>query len=137
MSLSSIPRALRVAVAERDAGRCRYCGLRQVGQAATFHVDHITPRSRRGKTDLSNLALQCPWCSLHKADKVSGADPETGAVISLFHPLLDDWAEHFELGADGAVSAKTAAGRATIGALRMNDPLPRTARAIQMILDKH
>jgi hypothetical protein len=36
LSRSSIPRGLRDAVWERDAGRCRYCGLGQLGHGATF-----------------------------------------------------------------------------------------------------
>jgi hypothetical protein len=34
MSRSSIPRALRSEVQRRDADRCLYCGLLQVGQGA-------------------------------------------------------------------------------------------------------
>lgn len=36
MSRSAIPIALRREVQRRDADRCRYCGLLQVGQGATF-----------------------------------------------------------------------------------------------------
>jgi hypothetical protein len=43
MSLSAIPKTLRVRIFKRDQGRCRYCGLAQVGQAAVFHINHIIP----------------------------------------------------------------------------------------------
>ena len=131
MSLSSIPRSLRVSVRERDGGRCRYCGMAQVGQVATFHVDHVVPRRRGGHTDLSNLVLQCPWCSLHKSDKIGAADPATGVTVRLFHPLQDPWSDHFELRDDATLGGRTEVGRATIAALRMNEPLPRSARALQ------
>ena len=131
MSLSAIPRALRLSVQERDGGRCRYCGLRQLGQAATFHVDHVVPRSRGGPTALANLVLQCPWCSLHKSDKISGTDPDTGDVVPLFHPLENAWPEHFAVRDDATLAGKTPAGRATVAALHMNDPLPRAARTLQ------
>ena len=102
MSLSSIPRLLRVAVAERDDGRCGYCGLRQTGQAATFHVDHVEPRSRGGATSPDNLVLRCPCCSLRKADKTDGQDPISGRRVPLFHPLREAWADHLRLRPDGS-----------------------------------
>ncbi|MHC5594591.1 MAG: HNH endonuclease [Nostoc sp.] len=30
-------------VIQRAAERCEYCNLSQAGEAATFHIDHITP----------------------------------------------------------------------------------------------
>jgi hypothetical protein len=131
VSLSAIPRPLRVAVFQRDGGRCRYCLLHQVGQAAVFHVDHIIPKSKGGETMIENLALQCPHCSLHKASKTHGVDPLDGAIVPLFHPLRNVWAEHFHLTAEGNVSGTSAVGRATVDALQMNTPLVRTARAMQ------
>ena len=92
------------------------------------------PRSRGGATEASNLALQCPYCSLHKADKVSGIDPESGVSVRLLHPLQQQWQEHFEFGHDGRCVGRTPTGRATVAALRMNDPLPRVARVIQRSL---
>ncbi len=97
MSRSSIRHALREAVFRRDAGRCQYCHLAQLGHGATFHIDHIIPRSRSGLTSLDNLALQCPNCSLRKANKTTAIDPQNGQPIALFHPLLQAWREHFRL----------------------------------------
>jgi hypothetical protein len=132
VSLSAIPKALRRRVFQRDHGRCRYCGLVQVGQSAVFHINHLIPRSRGGPTDESNLALQCPWCSLHKADKILVKDPGGADRLPLFHPLTQDWGEHFVLTATGLLQGKTPTGSATISALRMNDPLPRVARSLQI-----
>jgi hypothetical protein len=119
-------------VAARDGGQCRYCHLRQVGQASIFHIDHIVPRSRGGATVIENLALQCPACSLHKANKTAGIDPETQESAPLFHPLVDAWDEHFELRRDGMCVGLSSVGRATVEALRMNDALPKVARAMQI-----
>jgi hypothetical protein len=47
-------------------------------------------------------------------------DPETGEVVRLFNPRLDQWAEHFEL-RDIRITGLTATGRATVSLLRMND----------------
>lgn len=75
MSLSSIRRDLRAAVFVRDQGRCQYCRLAQFGHGSMFHIDHIIPRSKGGATELENLALQCPGCSLHKATRTAVVDP--------------------------------------------------------------
>jgi len=132
VSLSAIPTALRQRVFQRDEARCRYCRLAQVGQAAVFHINHIVPRSKGGLTDPANLALQCPYCSLHKSDKQTAADPDSGDIVPLFHPLQQAWAEHFALDPGGGCRGLTPAGRATVAALRMNDRLPRIARSIQI-----
>jgi hypothetical protein len=121
-------------VLERDAGRCQYCGLAQLGHGATFHVDHIQPHSKGGPTSLDNLALQCPSCSLHKADKVTGVDPESGQSVPLFHPLQDRWQEHLRVEADGTCTGLTPVGRATVVALAMNAMIPRFARSCQIAL---
>jgi hypothetical protein len=134
VSRSSIPQSMRAAVSARDRDQCRYCGLAQFGHGAAFHVDHILPRSRGGTTELANLALQCPNCSLHKANRVDAVDGETGTRVPLFHPLRQTWREHFSLTEDGMIAARTAVGRATVAALRMNDPIPRVARACQLML---
>lgn len=132
MSLSAIPRPLREAVSKRDAARCRYCGLAQIGQATVFHVDHILPKSRGGPTTLDNLALQCPHCSLHKSNKTHELDAASGQPVPLFHPLSQLWSDHFALDVDGSIRGKTDVGRATIAALAMNDLWPRAARGLQI-----
>jgi hypothetical protein len=133
--LSSIPKAIRKRVFDRDGGRCRYCRLAQIGQAAVFHVNHVIPRSKGGRTAEDNLVLQCPHCSLRKADKMLVKDPTSGAEFMLFHPLTQEWDDHIALDAAGVLHEKTATGRATIAALRMNDPLPRVARLVQIRLE--
>ena len=134
MSLSSIPRELRNTVSRRDAGRCRYCGLAQFGQGAVFHINHVVPRNRGGATVEANLVVQCPCCSLHKSDKLVAVDPVTREEAPLFHPLKDEWDDHFTLRSDGSCVGLTPVGRGTVAALRMNDPIPRTARALQLLL---
>lgn len=134
MSRSSIPQALREAMFRRDAGRCQYCHLAQLGHGATFHVDHVVPRCRGGPTALDNLALQCPNCSLRKADKTTAIDPQTGQLAALFHPLRQSWSEHFRLLDDATCAGLTPVGRATVDALGMNALIPRFARACQLAL---
>ena len=55
--MSDIAPMLRDEVVFRAGSRCEYCQLSQVGQEATFHIDHVTPRAAGGKTISDNLAL--------------------------------------------------------------------------------
>jgi hypothetical protein len=134
VSLSSISKALRTRVFHRDQLRCQYCHLMQIGQGAVFHVDHVIPRSIGGTTSESNLVLQCPHCSLHKSNKTTAKDPETGNESQLFHPIRQKWIEHFMLDSNGICHGLTPTGRATVDALQMNEELPRMARSIQIRL---
>lgn len=49
----------------RDAFRCQYCGHQ--GGELTF--DHVTPRSRGGRTEWSNVVAACQACNLRKGSK--------------------------------------------------------------------
>lgn len=134
MSRSAIPSSIRRAVFARDLGCCSYCRLAQFGHGATFHINHILPRSKGGPTSIENLALQCPHCSLHKANKTSAVDPLDGSPSRLYHPLEDRWEDHFRFQSDGSCMGLTSVGRATIRALCINDPIPRMGRLFQMML---
>jgi hypothetical protein len=112
---------LETIVLARAASRCEYCLMHQELQGATFHIEHVIPAGRGGKTDVDNLALACPSCNLHKSDRVQIVDSETGELTTLFHPRIDSWSDHFAW--DGyKLIGKTAIGRATIAALDLNHP---------------
>src|SRR3954454_1075304 len=83
-------------VRQRAGGCCQYCLMHQSLQGATFHIEHIIPRSKGGQTDLTNLTLACPSCNLHKADRLVAVDPVTRASATLFHPLQQVWSDHFQ-----------------------------------------
>src|SRR4051794_3289225 len=82
-------------VRERAGHRCEYCLMHDSLQGATFHVEHVVPRSRGGTSELENLAWACPSCNLHKSDRTAVVDPETAASVRLFHPRTDRWGDHF------------------------------------------
>jgi hypothetical protein len=121
-------------VFERDKGCCQYCRLVQIGQAAVFHINHIVPRSHGGTTVESNLVLECPWCSLHKSNKLTGIDATGGELVRLFHPLEQSWNDHLQIDPSGFCDGRTAVGRVTVAELKMNDTLPQIARSIQIQL---
>jgi len=121
--MSGIPAALRRLVVPRANGRCEYCGLAQVGQEATFHIDHIVPVSPDGPTTEANLALDCTSCSLRKEARRTAVDSQTGRKVSLFHPRRQRWSDHFRLegmtviGLSATVSALWSAPRKLIQVL--------------------
>lgn len=119
-------------VTDRAHARCEYCRMHQSLQGATFHIEHILPRSAGGSDTLDNLALACPRCNLKKSNRVSAVDPETGQSVPFFHPRKDRRSEHFDW-ADHMVVSMTSVGRATLAALDLNHPrriLIRRAEAI-------
>lgn len=129
---SSVPAAMADDVRKRASNRCEYCRLAQAGQEATFHIDHVHPRSLGGATILDNLALACVSCSLRKGAAVEAIDPETEAMVAIFHPRTEAWDDHFEVQQDGVIAGLTASGRATIARLRINRALAVAIRAEEM-----
>lgn len=123
------PRYLRSQVIVRAHWRCEYCRAPQAGSAYTFHLDHILPRAKGGTTILENLALACAPCNGAKREKATATDPRTGKAVRLFNPRTDRWEDHFRWNASRTrIEGRTAIGRATVLALRCNDPLQQEAR---------
>ena len=120
--MSAFSPVRRAEVATRAGQRCEYCHLPTRGQVATFPIDHIIPRHAGGTTALENLALTCPHCNAHKWTAVEEIDPDVGESVRLYHPRRDEWADHFEWAGSGVIAGRTPVGRATVAALRMNDP---------------
>jgi hypothetical protein len=81
--------ALRRFIRERASHRCEYCRLPQ--DAEPFFAYHIVARQHGGAADGANLALACYHYNAHKAPNLSGLDPESGALVRLFHPRRDAW----------------------------------------------
>ena len=113
--------ASRGFVRQRAGHRCEYCGLPQRYSQLPHHIEHITARQHGGKDDLSNLALACHRCNLHKGPNLSGVDPVTGSIVPLFHPRRHEWREHFQFNASH-IQGITPSGRATVEVLALNDP---------------
>lgn len=134
--MTGIPKVLADEVVLRARGRCEYCQLAQVGQEATFHIDHVIPRAANGPTTAANLALACVSCSLRKGAKRMAADPETNEDVPLFNPREQGWGEHF--GWDGErVVPLTPTGRATVASLAMNRPIILAIRQEETARGRH
>jgi len=134
--MTTIPVSLRRLVIQRANNRCEYCGISQVGQVATFHIDHIIPSVAGGETKEENLALACVSCSLRKGSRKNLKDRETGEVVLIFNPRQQRWKEHFIW--DGVrVVGLTATGRATSQALDFNRPTMLAIRTEEVLLGRH
>lgn len=106
-------------VERRAARRCEYCRMHQSLQGATFHVEHIRPRSLGGPSELDNLAWACPSCNLHKSNRVEVRVDDADELVPLFNPRAEDWRDHFRW--DGYyITGLTPTGRATVEALLLN-----------------
>lgn len=116
-----IDASTRAFVTERAARRCEYCLLPQAHYDAAFNVDHIVARQHGGDDRSDNLALSCPKYNRKKGPNLSGVDPQTGQVESLFNPRQGAWNVHFRWNA-ALVVGITPTGRATVAALGLNDP---------------
>ncbi|HEY7116257.1 MAG TPA: HNH endonuclease signature motif containing protein [Tepidisphaeraceae bacterium] len=120
-------KALELEVRRRAGFRCEYCHVPEARFDFKHEIDHIIAQKHHGPTILSNLALCCGDCNMHKGPNVAGVDPETGQVVRLFNPREDRWDDHFRW--DGAVlMGITAIGRATIDVLAINLPVRILAR---------
>jgi hypothetical protein len=132
----SIPLSLRRLVIQRSKDRCEYCGISQLGQVATFHIDHIIPVVAGGETTAENLALACVSCSLRKGARQDLEDTETGEFVTFFNPRQQKWLEHFDWNGVEVVGV-TATGRAVMRVLDLNRSTMLAIRAEERLLGRH
>jgi 5-methylcytosine-specific restriction endonuclease McrA len=57
----------RMRILIRDKFQCQYCGCRKA--AGELTLDHITPRSQRGRSAPENLATACVECNSRKGNR--------------------------------------------------------------------
>ena len=112
---------LRNFVRQRARGRCEYCQLHEDDAGLRHQPDHIVALKHRGATIESNLAYSCAMCNSFKGTDLSSIDLNTGTLVRLFNPRIDDWSSHFEVVA-GRTIGRTPEGRVTVELLQMNRP---------------
>lgn len=93
--------------------------MHQALQGATFHVEHIVPRSAGGSDELENLAWACPSCNLKKSNRSMATDPSTKQAVTLFNARADAWDIHLAW-SGCAIVGRTAVGRALVAAFDLN-----------------
>ena len=71
-----------------------------------------------------------------KGTNSSAVDPESDAVVRLFHPRQDRWDEHFVFVSQRVIGL-TATGRASVWLLQMNAPDRINLRAMLAAAGEH
>lgn len=117
---SDLSAHLRQLVAERAGHRCEYCLMPQAAALHRHEPDHIVPRQHGGKSEENNLALACLRCNRYKGPNIGSFDPLTGALVPLFNPRIQKWADHFQWNG-ASIRALSPEARVTVKLLRFND----------------
>lgn len=129
--MSRISRKLEANVRRVSKHRCGYCQLPQEILMGKLEVEHILPLAEGGTDEEFNLWLACRECNSYKSSKVYGFDEKTNRRVKLFNPQIQNWKRHFNFSQDKTkVIGKTACGRATVAALRMNTEQAVSARIL-------
>lgn len=136
--MSRVPSSLREAVRHRARDHCEYCRTPVSASGQEFTVDHVIPRSQGGSDDLGNLSYCCFWCNSYKQATTEAADPRTKRAVRLFNPRVDNWDDHFRWSPTSTrVIGRSATGRATVEALRLNRQSLLRSRKLWAVLGLH
>lgn len=136
--VETVSKSLRDHVAAEAAYRCGYCLTDQRVSGAQMHIEHLIPRAAGGRSEQSNLWLSCAWCNSYKGTLIEAVDPESGRLAAFFNPRTQGWSAHFAWSEDGIrILGLTASGRATVDALRMNNPYILPARRLWVVAGWH
>jgi hypothetical protein len=119
--------ATRELVRSRACLRCEYCHLAQSHSELTHHIEHIVAKKHGGSDQVDNLALACHRFNLHKGSNLTGIDPQSGEIATLFNPRREAWPDHFTVDGEWIIGL-TSTGRATVQVLAINDPRRRELR---------
>ena len=109
--------AERLAVRQRFAFRCAYCGISEAESGAELTVDHFQPTSRGGADVADNWVLCC-----HACNEFKGNYWRPTAQRRILHPLRDDLTAHLREREDGTLEALTSTGAFHIARLHLNRP---------------
>ena len=118
-----IPAAVGRRVRAQARYRCGYCLCSETLLGMPMDIEHLQPHAAGGSAREENLWLACRRCNLFKGRQTQADDPESGRRIALFNPRLQVWSDHFAWSEDGTeILGTTACGRATVVALKLNNP---------------
>ncbi len=120
--MSKIPEKLKIKLRKQAKNRCGYCLLPQSLNPTLLEIEHILPTAKGGTDNEENLWLACRLCNGYKATQTEAFDVETNQNIPLFNPRIQNWDEHFKWNNEYIVG-KTACGRATVQALKLNNEI--------------
>jgi hypothetical protein len=120
VSKTYISAALRREVIQCAGSYCEYCLTNSEDRAIVFAIDHIIAEKHGGSSTSNNLSWSCYWCNSFKGSDLSSVDWDgDSAIVPLFNPRQQQWADHFRL--EGLrIVPLTATGRVTVFLLQVN-----------------
>jgi hypothetical protein len=131
MKRQKVPVRLGRKVRESARFRCGYCLVSEALIGMLMEFEHLLPILLGGLTIESNLWLSCRTCNNAKRAQYEALDPVTNQLVLLFNPRLQSWDEHFGWSEDRLeIEGRTPTARATVLALRLNDPIRLAARRL-------
>ena len=129
--MSAISDELKDKVRQTARNRCGFCLTPQAIVSMLLEIEHLHPIAEGGTDDEENLWLACRNCNGFKHAKTHAIDPQTKTESPLFNPRRQIWNEHFEFNETKTeIIGKTACGRATVVALRLNFEQAVNARKV-------
>ena len=134
--MSKISRQLQAKIRVQAKNRCGYCLLPQNLNPTLLEIEYIQPIADGGTDAEENLWLACRECNSHKSIKTFGFDEKSGKLIRLFNPRKQNWSRHFKFNDDKTeIIGKTACGRATVEALKLNNEILVSVRRLWVEFD--
>lgn len=127
--MSQISEELRLQIQKQANYQCGYCRSLQKYVLGILEIEHIIPKAAGGTDCEENLWLACRLCNSYKGIQTHYLDPVTNRNVSLFNPRQQAWDHHFAWIENGScIIGLTACGRATVLALKLNNPYAVTVR---------
>jgi 5-methylcytosine-specific restriction endonuclease McrA len=120
--MSKISEKLKNKIRQQAKNRCGYCLLPQSLNPTILEIEHLLATANSGTDAEENLWLACRLCNGYKGVQTTAIDPQTNQSIALFNPRTQDWNKHFKWNEEKIIG-KTACGRATIQALKLNNEI--------------
>lgn len=87
----------RANIYTRDGWKCQYCGKK--GKSSDLNLDHVTPRSKGGKTCWENIVTSCIECNNKKKDK----SPTQAGMKLRKRPYTPTWLPMFSIQFKGSI----------------------------------
>lgn len=129
MTRNQISAAVKARVRVAADQRCGYCLTQQRYAMQVLEIDHIIPIAAGGTDEEENLWLACRLCNNAKGTQTHGSDSTSGKRVPLFNPRRQKWRRHFRWSSDGTqIIGRTVCGRATVGALNLNNEIALVVR---------
>ncbi len=106
-------------------GCCGYCDDSDAyTDSICFHIDHFAPKSQFAEleTSYANLIYACRFCNMRKSYHWIGLDstvPNDGSR-GFVDPCDDQYDDHLERTAEGAIVSKTVLGRYMVNRLNLH-----------------